>query len=107
MVYRDASGRTYRVSHSDYYRLSEMKTALSLKQIGMNAEEARLKSLATEVDRDRTTLNSYSQSAVDSFNRKVNQVNAMNSRVQSLVNDYNQDVDAFNRELERVGTHIN
>jgi hypothetical protein len=106
MVYRDASGRTYRVSHSDYYRLSGMKSALLIKKSGMDAEETRLKSLATEVDRDEATLNRYNQYSVDSFNRKVSQVNAMNNRVQSLVNDYNQDVDAFNRDLQRVGTPI-
>lgn len=104
MVYRDASGRTYRVSNSDYYRLSSMKSALSLKQSGMNAEEDRLKSLAKEVDRARATLDRYSQYSVDAFNRKVNLLNSMNSQVQSLVDDYNRDVDAFNRELERVGT---
>lgn len=104
MVYRDASGRTYRVSNSDYYRLSSMKSALLLKQSGMNVEEDRLKSLAKEVDRARATLDRYSQYSVDAFNRKVNQLNSMNSQVQSLVDDYNRDVDAFNRELERVGT---
>lgn len=106
-VYRDASGRTYRVSNSDYLRLRAMQTSLSFKQSSMQLEEERLSALASEVDRDRITLDRYNQYSVDAFNRKVNQVNAMNDRVQSLVKDYNRDVDAFNRELERVGTPIN
>jgi hypothetical protein len=106
-VYRDASGRTYRVSNSDYRRLSAMQTSLSFKQSSMQLEEERLTALAAEVDRDRITLDRYNQYSVDAFNRKVNQVNAMNDRVQSLVKDYNRDVDAFNTELERVGTPIN
>lgn len=107
MVYRDASGRTYRVSNSDYYRLSTMKSALSLKQSRMNAEEARLKLLAQEVDRERATLDRYSEYAVDAFNRKIDQINFLDSKVQQLLDDYNGHVDSFNRELERVGTPIN
>lgn len=106
-VYRDASGRTFRVSNSDYLRLSAMQTSLSLKQSRLQLEEERLSALAAEVDRERITLDRYNQYSVDAFNRKVNQVNSMNDRVQSLVNDYNRDVDAFNAELERVGTPIN
>lgn len=106
-VYRDASGRTYRVSNSDYLRLSTMQTSLSFKQSSLNLEKKRLSDLAAEVDRDRITLDRYNRYSVDAFNRKVNQVNAMNDRVQSLVADYNRDVDAFNTELERVGTPIN
>jgi hypothetical protein len=106
-VYRDASGRTYRVSNSDYLRLSTMQTSLSFKQSSMQLEEERLSALAAEVDRARITLDRYNQYSVDAFNRRVNQVNAMNDRVQSLVKDYNRDVDAFNTELERVGTPIN
>lgn len=107
MVYRDASGRTYRVSNSDYYRLSSMKSALLLKQTRMNVEESRLKLLAQEVDRERVTLDRYSQYAVDAFNRKIGQINFLNTQVQSLLDDYNGDVDSFNRELERVGTPMN
>ena len=84
-----------------------MQTSLSFKQSSMQLEEERLSALAAEVDRARITLDRYNQYSVDAFNRRVNQVNAMNDRVQSLVKDYNRDVDAFNTELERVGTPIN
>jgi hypothetical protein len=105
-VYRDAHGNTYRVSNSDYLRLSSMKTALTMKGNRVESAKIRLSSLASEVDRDRRTLDRTSQYQVDAFNRKVGRVNAMNDSVQSLVNDYNRDVNSFNRELERVGTLI-
>ncbi len=106
-VYRDASGRTYRVSNSDYLRLSSMQASLSFKQTSLKLMEKRLSALASEVDLDRITLDRYNQYSVDAFNRKVNEVNSMNDQVQSSVNDYNRDVDAFNSELERIGTPIN
>ncbi len=105
-IYRDASGRTYRVPNSAYYRLLTMKSALDAKQRLLDAEEAQLKSLADELDRERLYLNRSSQYSVDAFNRKVNRVNSLNDRLQSSVNDYNRDVNAFNAELERVGTLI-
>lgn len=36
MVYRDTSGRTYRVSNSDYHRLLVLQSALSLKKTNVN-----------------------------------------------------------------------
>ncbi|MDB4055670.1 hypothetical protein N9496_06750 [Akkermansiaceae bacterium] len=106
MLYRDEYGRTYRVSDHDYRRLSIMKSSLSAKSTSVGFEKSRLSSMANEVDRARIGLDRTSQYAVDSFNRKVGQVNTMNRRVQNLVDGYNQDVNAFNRELESVGTLI-
>ena len=106
MLYRDEYGRTYRLSDYDYRRLSIMKSSLSAKSTSVGFEKSRLSSMANEVDRARIGLDRTSQYAIDSFNRKVGQVNTMNRRVQNLVDDYNQDVNAFNRELESVGTLI-
>lgn len=105
-LYRDASGRTYRVPDSAYYRLRSMKSALSAKGYRVDSEKKQLRSLASSVDRDRITLDRTSQYQIDAFNSKVRRVNLMNSSVQSLVDDYNRDVNSFNRELERVGTPI-
>jgi hypothetical protein len=106
-IYRDASGRTYRVPNAAYHRLLALQAALSLKKTRLDPEKSRLESLSKQVDAERTYLDQTSQYAVDAFNRKVNQINALNSKVQSMVNDYNREVDAFNTELERVGTPIN
>lgn len=106
-IYRDASGRTYSVPNSAYYRLVSLQSALSLKKTSLDLEESRLESLSKKIDSERAYLDQTSQYAVDAFNRKVNQINSLNSKVQSMVDDYNRDVDAFNTELERVGTPIN
>ena len=104
MIYQSSSGQTYRVSSSDYYRLSSLKSALASKHSSVRAEEASLKLLAREVDLAKLSVNVYNQTSIDSYNLKVNQVNDMNARIQSLFDDYNRDIDSFNRELERVGT---
>lgn len=83
-----------------------MKTAIESKKQILDSEEAQLDSLSRQVDRDRIYLNRNSQYSVDTFNRKVNQVNSLNDRLQNLVDDFNRDVNAFNAELERVGTPI-
>jgi hypothetical protein len=106
-IYRDGSGRTYRVSNSDYSRLLTKQSALGVKQANLNAEEARLKALASDVDQTRRRLDRTSQYSVDAFNSKVSRVNTMNSQVQFMVDDYNRDVEAFNADLESVGTPIN
>lgn len=105
-LYRDESGRVYRVPNSAYYRLLSMSSALGLKKQNMDREGAELTFLAEELDRDRRYLDRSSQYEIDRFNRKVNRLNALNDDLQSLVRDYNQDVNAFNAELERVGTPI-
>jgi len=105
-VYRDANGNTYRVSDSDHFRLSSMKSSLSMKASTVDYKKIQLRSLTLEVDSARYSLDNTSQYQVDAFNRKVNQVNAMNNSVQSVVDDYNRDVNSFNRELERLGTLI-
>lgn len=107
MVYRDASGRTYRVSTSDYNRLSILRAALSEKENLLNMEQKSLDSMHTELQRAQTTLDRYSQTSIDAYNRMVNQVNSFSASVQSLIDDYNRDVDYFNAELERVGRPIN
>ena len=106
-ILRDASGRTYRVPNAAYHRLINLQSGLSLKKTSLDFEENRLRLLSAQIDTERTYLDQTSQYAVDAFNRKVNQVNALNSKVQSMVDDYNRNVDAFNTELERVGTPIN
>jgi len=106
-IYRDASGHTYSVPNSAYYRLVSLQSALIVKKTSLDQEEFRHESLSRKIESERLYLDQTSQSAVDTFNHKINQMNALNSKVQSMVDDYNQDVDSFNAELERVGTPIN
>jgi hypothetical protein len=107
MVYRDESGRSYRVSNADYNRLVGMRAALTPKSAMIDRSKKERQALSSQLEIDRSTLDQTSQYAVDTFNRKINRLNAMNGPLQALVDDFNRDVDAFNAELERVGTPIN
>jgi hypothetical protein len=103
-IYRDASGRSYRVSSADYNRLVVMKSALTPKSDRIDRYKQERQALSSQLESDRITLDQTSQYAVDSFNSKINRLNAMNGPLQNLVDDFNRDVDAFNAELARVGT---
>ena len=107
MVYRDESGRSYRVSNADYNRLLGMRSALIPKSAMIDRSKKERQALSSQLEIDRINLDQTSQYAVDTFNRKINRLNAMNGPLQALVDDFNRDVDAFNAELERVGTPIN
>jgi len=105
-VYRDASGRMFRVPNSAYYSLLAKKTALQNQKVGLDRAESEVSALATDIDSSRRYLDRTSQYSVDSFNQKVNHFNAMSERLQTATDSYNRGVDAFNAELARVGTPI-
>jgi hypothetical protein len=105
-LYRDASGRTYRVPNAAYSRLLSKKAALDAQKPEMDRQQAAINARAAEIDRDRLSLNRRNQNSVDLFNQKVNRFNDANTRLQSAVDSYNLGVNAFNDELARVGTLI-
>jgi hypothetical protein len=105
-LYRDASGRTYRVPNSDYSRLLSMKAGLDAQAPGIDRKKAEISSQAAEIDRNRLSLNRRNQSSVDLFNQKVNRLNDANTQLQSDIDSYNLAVESFNDELARVGTLI-
>jgi hypothetical protein len=105
-LYRDAQGRTYRVSNSAYQRLLVKKTELDAKQRSINLAQAELDSLNAELDRLKLTIDRTSQYQIDSFNGKVNAYNTKSNQLQNQIDSFNAAVDAFNAELERVGTPI-
>lgn len=105
-LYRDASGHTYRVSNSDYYRLLAMKSSLDAKNRLIDESKEEIQPLQAQIERSRIYLDRTSQYAVDSFNRDVARFNAMNDNLQTTIDAFNREVRAFNAELERVGTLI-
>jgi hypothetical protein len=103
-IYRDASGRMYRVPNSAYYGLLAQKTLIDSEKRSLDRQEVEINSLGAEIDQARSYLDRTNQYAVDSFNQKVNQVNEMSNSLQDAIDAYNRRVDAFNAELARVGT---
>jgi len=105
-LYRDAQGRTYRVSNSDYHRLLAKKQELDSKERLIELSEKELDSLDDEITRLRRRLDRTSQYQIDSFNRKVDTYNDERQQLQRQIDSFNRSVNAFNDELERVGTLI-
>ncbi|MBE2285778.1 MAG: hypothetical protein IAE77_20120 [Prosthecobacter sp.] len=105
-IYRDASGRMFRVPNSAYYGLLAKKTALESEKATLDQAETEISALSADINRSRRYLDRTSQYSVDSFNQKVNRVNEMSNRLQDATDAYNRGVDAFNAELARVGTPI-
>ena len=105
-IYRDSSGRVYRVSNSDYARLLRMKSVLDANNQTIDREQKAVGSLSAEIERSRRYLDRTSQYSVNSFNQKINSLNAKGDALLGTVDAYNVDVNTFNNELERVGTLI-
>jgi hypothetical protein len=106
-VFRDASGRTYSVPNVAYLRLLSLQSDLSVKKTNLDREDQQLQVMSNRLELDRLSLNLNNEYDVDTFNRRVNQLNIFNAKVQVIVNEYNRGVADFNSELERVGTPIN
>ena len=103
----DSSGRTFRVSHSDYVILGQKKTAL--KQLKSAID--RLKTARAEanniIESQRATLDNTDQAAVDAFNTQVDQYNTSGATLDREIDEYNAAVDDHNQYLLRVGTPVN
>jgi len=105
-LYRDASGRTYRVPNSAYSRLLSLQTDLNAKNAGIELDKGRVESLSRRLASDRILLDRTRSAEVDDYNEQVDKLNSMNSKLKRTIEDYNRDVDDYNAELERVGTLI-
>jgi hypothetical protein len=103
---KDDQGRTYRVSNSEYRRLSLLRSDLMQEEAALMALQERVKALGGELSRAQVNLNRRSQAAVDAFNQQVDRYNALNEEANQKLNRFNRGVDAFNTELARVGTPI-
>jgi hypothetical protein len=103
---KDDQGRTYRVSNSEYRRLSLLRSDLRQEEAALMALQERVKALGGELSRAQANLNRRSQAAVDAFNQQVDRYNALNEEANQKLNRFNRGVDGFNAELARVGTPI-
>jgi hypothetical protein len=103
---KDDQGRTYRVSNSEYHRLSLLRSDLMQEEAALMALQERVKALGGELSRAQVNLNRRSQAAVDAFNQQVDRYNALNEEANQKLNRFNRGVYGFNAELARVGTPI-
>jgi hypothetical protein len=103
---KDDQGRTYRVSNSEYRRLSLLRADLMQEEAALTALQERVKALGGELARAQTYLNRRSQASIDAYNQQVDRYNALSEEANQKLNRFNSGVDGFNSELARVGTPI-
>jgi hypothetical protein len=106
-LYKGADGRTYRVPHSEYPRLSRMKSALTEQKTSLDQFESQANALEAQITRDKELLDRTNQSQIDSYNQKIDRYNRTSEQLKSHIDSFNSGVNAFNAELKRVGTPTN
>lgn len=104
--YTTATGNTYRVSNSNFIRLTRQRTVLDQEDAALSAAQAQLEVAETRLERQRATLDRTNQYEVQDFNKKVDALNAMRRQVSSRIDAFNNGVGSFNAELHRVGTLV-
>lgn len=103
-IYRGANGRTYRVPHSEYPRLSRMQSALTEQKRSLDQFEGQVTALEAQINRAKQFLDSTSQYEIDSYNEKIDRYNRATQQLSRQTDAFNSDVDSFNADLARVGT---
>jgi hypothetical protein len=100
----DSSGRSYRVSLSDYRILGDKEAALTLTLGVINSLKAERAIETRQIETARTYLDNTDQTAVDSFNAKVDSYNQRGDTLQQKIDSYNAGVKDHNDYLLQVGT---
>lgn len=103
-IYTDAQGNSFRVSNSDFQRLSLQRDALVQEQDEISTIRSKLDAYAANLGSEETYLDGTSQAAIDAYNAKVEKLNNENAQMNSRLRTFNAEVDSFNAELARVGT---
>ena len=103
VVYRNAKGQLYRLSNSDYLRLSKQKDVIDREDQEISAIQSKIEAYAENLGRERASLNRTSQVAIDAYNTKVDNLNRANAQLKPRLDAFNRSVNVFNAELERVG----
>ena len=106
VMYKDSAGNTFRVSNSDYQRLSKVRLGISQEEAAISAIQTKIDAYGEDLDREKSYLDHTSQSAIDTYNAKVDKLNEANARLKIRLRTFNASVDDFNADLARVGTPI-
>lgn len=104
VLYKGANGRTYRVPHSAYLRLSRQRAAIDAEEAAITAIQAKQRGLSDRLETERSFLDRTDEFEVDAFNDQINDLNTARIQLKRRIDAFNTSVDAFNAELERVGT---
>lgn len=105
-IITDRTGQTFSVPEYALGTLHRLEAAVEVQRGPMEAQEAALDELGSEIERSRGSLNRSSQAAINAFNAKVDRYNRDGRALQSSIDRFNRAVDAYNTELRRVGRPI-
>lgn len=104
VIYKGANGKTYRVPHSDYLRLSKQRADIDEEDAAITSLQAKQKTYSDNIELERAYLDRTSQYQIDGFNQKIDRLNLAHAKLKQRIDAFNRSIDAFNAELERVGT---
>ena len=77
------------------------KTAIETDRVALAALDAQVDKLGREIETDRLSLDQTSQSAIDSFNAKVDQYNTLVQKDKDATAAFNERVDNYNAKLRQ------
>ncbi len=96
-------GNVYRVPSSDSSTLEHEGTAIESERASLQTLESEVEALGREIETDRAVLDRTSQTAVDEFNDKINQYNALVQKAKAATAAFNERVDSYNAKLRQYG----
>ena len=98
-----STGNVYRVPRAVSSTLNSEKAEIESERATLEALETQVEKLGREIERDRVYLDRTSQFAIDQFNAKVEQYNALSQRAKIANAAFNVKVDNYNAKLRQYG----
>lgn len=99
----DSGDTVHRVPSSVSSTLDQEKAEIETDRTALQALDAQIEKLGREIESDRLTLDTSSQSAVDDFNAKVDRYNALVQKDKTATAAFNERVDNYNAKLRQYG----
>jgi hypothetical protein len=97
------ANKTYRIPSSVSSTLANEKAELESERAPLEALDAQVEKLGREIENDRLYLDRTSQFAVDEFNVKVGQYNALAQKAKTANAAFNEKVDNYNAKWRQYG----
>lgn len=101
--YASGTGNTYRVPSYASAELDRERQSIESKRTAVTLLQSQVEALGSQIERERPYVDNTSQFAIDAFNRKVNDYNALMQRAQMQQAALNQVIDSYNTKLQNYG----
>ena len=101
--YSSGGGNTYRVPSYASADLDRERQAIESTKAAVALLQTQVEALGSQIERDRLYIDNTSQFAIDTFNRRVTDYNALLMRARSEQATLNQMIDSYNAKLQSYG----